>query len=144
MSAQGSFADYLGLSRHRCHHSWLCRSHPPCRQKPQASSSSVKTIAVLPFKPLVQGEDDQALELGMADTLIAKLSNSREVIVRPISSVRRFGGLEQDPQAAGRELNVDAVLDGHIQKRGDRVRVTARLLNTGDGNNCGRGSSTRS
>ena len=100
---------------------------------PVPAASSVKTVAVLPFKPLVQGAQDQALELGMADTLIAKLSNSREVVVRPISAVRRFGALEQDPQAAGRELNVEAVLDGHIQRRGERIRVTARLLNVGDG-----------
>jgi DNA-binding winged helix-turn-helix (wHTH) protein/TolB-like protein/Flp pilus assembly protein TadD len=97
------------------------------------SAAPVKIIAVLPFKPLVQGEEDQALELGMADTLIAKLSNSRELVVRPISAVRRYGALEQDPQAAGRELYVEAVLDGYIQRRGDRIRVTARLISVGDG-----------
>ena len=97
------------------------------------SAAPVKIIAVLPFKPLVQGEEDQALELGMADTLIAKLSNSRGLVVSPISAVRRYGALEQDPQAAGRELNVEAVLDGYIQRRDDRIRVTARLISVGDG-----------
>jgi serine/threonine-protein kinase len=94
---------------------------------------SVKTIAVLPFKPIVQNDEDQALELGMADTLIAKLSNNREIVVRPISAVRNYGALEQDPQAAGRELKVESVLDGYIQRRGDHIRVTARLLSVGDG-----------
>jgi serine/threonine-protein kinase len=93
----------------------------------------IKTIAVLPFKPLGQAERDQALELGMADTLIAKLSNSREVVVPPVSAVRRYGAADQDPQAAGRELGVEAVLDGYIQRRDDRIRVTARLLRVGDG-----------
>ena len=97
------------------------------------SAAPVKIIAVLPFKPLVQGEEDQALQLGMADTLIVKLSNSREIVVRPISAVRSYGALEQDPQAAGRELNVEAVLDGYIQRRGTRIRVTARLISVGDG-----------
>ena len=97
-----------------------------------ATGAPVRTIAVLPFKPLVPESRDEALELGMADTLIAKLSTSRGVIVRPISSVRRYGGVEQDPQTAGRELGVEAVLDGTIQRWGDRVRVTARLLSVGD------------
>jgi DNA-binding winged helix-turn-helix (wHTH) protein/TolB-like protein/Flp pilus assembly protein TadD len=96
-------------------------------------ATKVKTIAVLPFKPLLPNEQDQALELGMADTLIAKLSNSREVVVRPISAVRKYGALDQDPLAAGRELQVETVLDGYIQKRGDSIRVTARLLSSGDG-----------
>lgn len=88
---------------------------------------------MLPFKPLVNEGRDEALELGMADTLIARLSASRELVVLPISSVRRYGGLEQDPMAAGRELGAQAVLDGTIQRSGDRVRVTVRLLRVSDG-----------
>ena len=83
------------------------------RNSPSAHPT-VESIAVLPFKPLVPESRDEALELGMADTLITKLSNSTRLIVRPISSVRRYGGVEQDPAAAGRELAVDAVLDGTI------------------------------
>lgn len=98
-----------------------------------APVASIRTIAVLPFKPLVTESRDEALELGMADTLIARLSASRELVVRPITSVRRYGGVEQDPVAAGRELGVEAVLDGTIQRWGDRTRVTARLLRVGDG-----------
>lgn len=90
-------------------------------------------IAVLPFKPLMPGSRDEALELGMADTLVFRLSNLREVVVSPFSSVRRYGGLEQDPLAAGRELGVEAVLDGTLQRSGDRVRVSARLIRVGDG-----------
>ncbi|HET9787767.1 MAG TPA: winged helix-turn-helix domain-containing protein, partial [Pyrinomonadaceae bacterium] len=95
--------------------------------------ASAKTIAVLPFKPLVEKDRDEALELGMADALIIRLSNSGEIIVRPLSSVRRYGGLEQDAQKAGVELGVQSVLDGSIQRRGDDIRVTARLTNVADG-----------
>ncbi|MEJ7713595.1 MAG: tetratricopeptide repeat protein [Pyrinomonadaceae bacterium] len=87
---------------------------------------------MLPFKPLVPESRDEALELGMADTLVNRLSNIREMVVSPISSVRRYGGLEQDPLAAGRELGVEAVLDGTIQRWGDRIRVTTRLLSVSD------------
>ena len=93
----------------------------------------VRSIAVLPFKPLVVDQRDEALEMGMADTLIVRLSNLRELIVRPISSVRKYSGLEQDAVAAGRELSVEAVLDGQIQRWGDRISVTARLTGVGDG-----------
>jgi TolB-like protein/Flp pilus assembly protein TadD/class 3 adenylate cyclase len=92
-----------------------------------------KRIAVLPFKPLSSENRDQALELGMADALITKLSNSRQIIVSSLNSVRKYGDLEQDPVAAGRELWVNSILEGNVQKSGERVRVTARLINVANG-----------
>ena len=93
----------------------------------------ITSIAVLPFKPLVAENRDESLELGMADTLIARLCNIREISVRPISAVRRYAGLEQDAVAAGREQRVDAVIDGQIQKSGEKIRVTVRLVRVADG-----------
>ena len=101
-------------------------------QSPSFIATS-KSIAVLPFKPLVADNRDESLEMGMADTLNFRMSSLRDVTVRPISSVRKFSGLEQDPVAAGRELGVESVLDGQIQRWGDRIRVTARLIGVGDG-----------
>lgn len=98
-----------------------------------ASVSATKTIAVLPFKPLVAENRDEALEMGMADTLIARLGNNREIVVRPLSSVRKFGSLEQDAQQAGRELGVETVLDGNIQRVQDKIRVSVRLISAKDG-----------
>lgn len=92
-----------------------------------------KRIAILPFKPLFPEVKDQALELGMADALITKLSNSRQIIISSVNSVRKYGGLEQDPVAAGRELQVNSILEGNVQRSGDRIRVTARLVNVADG-----------
>jgi serine/threonine-protein kinase len=69
----------------------------------------------------------------MADSLITKLSNSRQIIVRSLASVRKYGGLDQDSLAAGRELQADSVLEGNVQKSGDHIRVTARLINVADG-----------
>lgn len=65
------------------------------RQKPVGSP--VKTVAVLPFKPLGAENRDEILETGMADTLIARLGTNPEIVVRPLSSVRHFDKLEQDP-----------------------------------------------
>jgi len=97
------------------------------------SIGTEKRIAVLPFKPLLPDNRDQILELGMADTLIAKLSNSRQIIVSSLNAVRKYSGLEQDSSAAGRELQVSSVLEGNVQKVADRIRVTARLINVADG-----------
>lgn len=92
-----------------------------------------KTIAVLPFKPLVARDRDPSLEMGMADTMIAKLSGIRDVVVRPLSSVRKYVDLNQEPLIAGLELGVESVLDGSMQKCGDDIRVTVRLMNVASG-----------
>jgi DNA-binding winged helix-turn-helix (wHTH) protein/TolB-like protein/Flp pilus assembly protein TadD len=93
----------------------------------------IKSIAVLPFKPLDSEGRDEYLGLGMADTLITKLSGLRSLIVRPTSAVRKYAGPTQDPLAAGHEQRVDAVLDASLQRDGELIRVTARLLNVKDG-----------
>ena len=103
------------------------------RPAPQIPVAPTRTIAVLPFKSLLAESHDDTLDLGMTDMLIAKLSNSHEVVVRPLSAVRRYGGQTQDPLAAGRELGVESVLDGSFQRWGDRIRVTARLVQVRDG-----------
>ncbi|MEO5859595.1 MAG: winged helix-turn-helix domain-containing protein [Pyrinomonadaceae bacterium] len=97
------------------------------------SSQRVTKLAILPFKPLVPENRDEALELGIAETLIARLGGSGDVQVRPLGSVRKFGGVDQDAQAAGQVLAVDAVLDGSIQRSGDGVRVIVRLLDVATG-----------
>jgi DNA-binding winged helix-turn-helix (wHTH) protein/TolB-like protein len=103
------------------------------RRNPTTTSASIRSIAVLPFKPLAADSRDEGLELGMADTLIMRLSSMPQVTVRPLSAVRKYMSLEQDATEAGRQLQVDAVLEGTVQKSGNRVRVTARLLRLSDG-----------
>ncbi len=94
---------------------------------------SLQTLAVLPFKPLSSGASDEYLELGMADALITKLSRSSRLIVRPTSAIRRYTGPDADALAAGRALQVEAVLEGNIQRLEDRLRVSIRLLRVRDG-----------
>jgi DNA-binding winged helix-turn-helix (wHTH) protein/TolB-like protein/Flp pilus assembly protein TadD len=92
-----------------------------------------QTIAILPFKPVVEGQRNEAMELGMADSLIMELSRSPHLIVRPFNTTRRFAAVDQDPLEAGRQLAVEAVVDGTVQIADDRVRASARLLRTADG-----------
>jgi TolB-like protein/DNA-binding winged helix-turn-helix (wHTH) protein len=104
---------------------WMARR----AQAPTYPVAPPGSIAVLPFKALGMGAGDDYLGLGMADALITKLSNIRQISVRPTSAVVKFAGDgKTDPVAAGRELNVDSVLEGSIQRAGERVRVTVQLV----------------
>ena len=92
-----------------------------------------QSLAILPFKPLLPAERDESLELGMTESLISSLGRYSPRAIVPLSSVRRYAGLNQDALAAGRELQVDSVLDGSLQRTGDRLRVSVRLLRVLDG-----------
>jgi len=96
------------------------------------SGSSVSSLAVLPFKSIDRGQQDY-LGLGMADALITKLSNLEQVKVRSTSAIRRYAQSNPDALTAGRELNVDSVLEGSMQVAGERIRVTVQLMNVKSG-----------
>jgi TolB-like protein/tetratricopeptide (TPR) repeat protein len=101
-------------------------------QPPPAPLGAMPSVAVLPFHSPT-GPEDEYLGLGMADTLITRLGSTRTVIVRSTGAVRRYVGSDVDPVAAGRELGVDAVLEGSIQSAAGRLRGTMRLLRVSDG-----------
>jgi DNA-binding winged helix-turn-helix (wHTH) protein/tetratricopeptide (TPR) repeat protein len=93
-----------------------------------APAASTPTLAVLPFKALGGFEEPPYLGLGMADALITRLSRVSRLLVRSTSAVLKYASAPLDAEAAGRELRVDAVLDGTIQRDGNRLRVTVRLV----------------
>src|SRR4030095_9567414 len=71
----------------------------PSKAKPPATNAGVKSIAVLPFKPLAAHTNTESLELGMAETLITKLGSIRQVNIRPINAVKRYLKNDIDPIA---------------------------------------------
>lgn len=99
----------------------------------QPAGLGIRSIAVLPFKPLLAESRDEALELGMADALITKLSNLKQIIVRPTTAMLRYTDPAQDPLAAGREQGVDSLIEGRLQRSGDKIRVTVQLVRVSDG-----------
>ena len=104
------------------------------RPQPEVGAGRLpQSIAVLPFAGLGSASSEAYLELGIADALITKLSSIRRVAVRPTTSVLKYHGPGQDPLEAGRELRVDAVLNGTIQRTGDRVRVAIHVVRIDDG-----------
>lgn len=98
-----------------------------------AGSWTPKSIAVLPFTKLGAGTEDDYMGLAMADALITRLGNLKEVKVRPTSAVREFVDANRDPVSIGRKLGVEGVIDGSIQRVDDRVRLTVQLINLNDG-----------
>ena len=95
--------------------------------------NDVKSIAVLPVKPLTEENRDSIYELGIQDSLINKLSSTKGLIVRPLSATRQYADIEQDAIAAGREQKVDYVLASNYQILGGKVRITSQLINVQSG-----------
>jgi TolB-like protein/Tfp pilus assembly protein PilF len=96
-------------------------------------NAPVQSLAVLPFQPLSSGSDNDHLGLGVADAIITKLSNIRQLPVRPTDVAVRYADGKVDPMQAARELGVDSVLTGKIQQADNRIRVTVQLIRVRDG-----------
>lgn len=92
------------------------------------------TIAVLPFKVLNTIAADKEtgetafLGIGLADALITRLSNMQRFVVRPTSSILRYGENGADAFRAAAELNVGFILDGTVIKAGNQYRVSIQLV----------------
>ncbi|MCD9189030.1 MAG: protein kinase [Pyrinomonadaceae bacterium] len=104
--------------------------------KSVSSVNETRSIAILPLKSMFFGEsqsaDDQYLSIGLADALVARLTNIRRIVVRPTSSVLRYAEVTANPFEAGRELGVNYILEGNFRRVGDRIRVTVQLLNVSE------------
>ena len=103
------------------------------RGAPTPSPPEIKSLAILPFKPLNLEVRNDYLELGIADTLITKISQIRGLTVRPLAAIRKYASPESDALKAAQELKVDAVLDGSVQRDGERLRINVNLLRIRDG-----------
>jgi DNA-binding winged helix-turn-helix (wHTH) protein/TolB-like protein/Tfp pilus assembly protein PilF len=98
----------------------------------QAAGQAIKSIAVLPFKSFGADDADEYLGVGIAETLTTRLSSLKLLTVRPSSAVLKYATSEKETAVAGQELKVDSVLEGSIQRLGERLRVTVRLVSVAD------------
>ena len=96
-------------------------------------AGEIKSIAVLPFKTIGIEDEKDVLGLGMADAIIIRLSKFQNLSTLPTSTVYKYVDNQRDVLAIGRDLGVDAVLDGTVQLSEGRVRVTAQLIHLSDG-----------
>lgn len=94
--------------------------------------ADIHSLAVLPFSQLDGKPEDDYLGLGMADALINKLTNVRQITVRPTSAIQKYFRMPDNPILAGQQLQVDALLEGRIQSSGKMIRVSVQLLRVRD------------
>ncbi len=106
-------------------------SNPPSSAPDMTVTSTgteKKSVAILPFANLSGEADASFYEFALADAVITELAQLRSLIVRPSSVIAKYQGKEIDPREAGRELRVHAVLSAGFLRSGDKIRVTAQLL----------------
>jgi eukaryotic-like serine/threonine-protein kinase len=95
--------------------------------------SPIRSLAVLPFETISSTEDDDFLSVGLADALATRLQQMPELLVRPTSSTLGFRQKLVSAQKAGRQLEVDAVLEGRIIAAGSALRVNLQLTDSRSG-----------
>src|SRR3989454_5415303 len=92
-----------------------------------------KSIAILPFKNVSNDPQSSFYEFSLADAVITELARVRALVVRPSSEIAKYQGIQVDPRQAGREMSVAAVLSAGFLRAGDRIRVTAQLVDVTSG-----------
>ena len=93
-----------------------------------SSSGQIESIAVMPFVNENGNADIEYLSDGMTETLIKSLSNIPDMDVKPRSAVFRYKGKETDIPTIGKELNVQAVLNGRVTQRGEQLILSLELV----------------
>lgn len=101
---------------------------PGQQRESPPSASPVHTLAVLPFRDLASQPAVDAWGIGMTDAIINRLTSLSSLVVRPTSEVLKYVKSPADLIQAGRELQVDSVLDGTFQRVGDFIRVSVQLV----------------
>ncbi|MBA3351764.1 MAG: tetratricopeptide repeat protein, partial [Blastocatellia bacterium] len=101
--------------------------------KSALGAESKKSIAVLPLKPINSASRDEIYELGIADSVIQKISSARNVVVRQLHTIRKYVDLDRDPLEIGKEQNVDFILASSYQIAGGKIKVTSQLLDIATG-----------
>jgi len=91
------------------------------------------SVAVLPFKNMSADPEQECFCEGIAEELLNALTQVKELRVAARTSAFSFKGKDVDIRETGRALNVDKVLEGSVRKSGQRLRITAQLVNVEDG-----------
>ena len=107
---------------------WWFGSHRAPRPAPGAGPPRLTSLAVKPFDDYSPGTNQAYLSDGMTESLCAALGNISALSVRSRSSVMRYKGSAKTVQEMARELKVEGVVEGSVQRAGDRLLVTVQLI----------------
>jgi adenylate cyclase len=94
---------------------------------------SKSSIAVMPLLDMSPRKDQEYFCEGIAEELINSLAKIRSLHVASRTSSFKYKDSDLDIRDIGRRLSVDTVLEGSVRKAGDRLRITAQLINVADG-----------
>jgi len=100
---------------------------------PQQVVASAKSVAVLPFSNMSNDADNEYFADGMAEEIINALSKIQSLRVASRTVSFALKGKNEDLAEVGRKLRVSTVLDGSVRRMGNRLRITAQLVNVADG-----------
>jgi TolB-like protein/Tfp pilus assembly protein PilF len=103
---------------------WLARTGP----HPTSAAPRINSIAVLPLANLSGDPSEEFFVDGITDQLITNLAKIGSLRVISRTSVMRYKGTKEGLREIARELNVEAIVEGSVVRSGQRVRVTAQLL----------------
>jgi TolB-like protein/cytochrome c-type biogenesis protein CcmH/NrfG len=106
---------------------------PPGLSPTTPLAATVKSIAVLPFVDMSSQRDQEYFCEGIAEEIINALTKVQALRVASRTSAFAYKGKNEDISDIGRKLKVATVLEGSVRKAGDRLRVTAQLVNVADG-----------
>ena len=95
-------------------------------------AKQIESIAVMPFVNEGGNADVEYLSDGMTETLIKSLSELPNLNVKPRSSVFRYKGKDTDLKTIGKELNVEAILNGRVIQRGEQLTLSLELVDVKD------------
>jgi TolB-like protein len=99
------------------------------RTRPTATDAArIRSLAVLPLQNLSRDPDQDFFSDGTTEALISNLAQIHDLDVISRTSVMHYKGTTKTVPQIGRELSVDAILEGSIQRVGGRVRITAQLI----------------
>jgi serine/threonine-protein kinase len=111
----------------------LAASSPSGRHPARSAADALPSIAVLPFANLSPDRENEYFSDGLAEEILNALSRVEGIRVTARTSAFAFRGKELDVRQIGDALNVRTILEGSVRRAGDRVRVTAQLVNVEDG-----------
>jgi TolB-like protein/Flp pilus assembly protein TadD len=114
---------------------WRARSAgvTSVRVETSAAALPARTVAVLPFENLSAEPDDGFLATGIAEGVLHRLAAVKSLSVIARTSSFTFRGRDVDARDIGRKLNARYLIEGSVQRAGDRLRVTAQLLDASSG-----------